>query len=94
MGVEKPATIAVVNKSTGEVITYKSLKQLLGKNYKLLNLQRRHKQKQSHHRHIAQRNGSLRKFNQTESELGQYIDRLWVYPIFALSRNTRSILVV
>ncbi len=90
MGLEKPAPIAVVNKATEEVITYKSVKQLLGKNYKLLNLQRLHKQKQSHRSHIAQRNGSSRKFSQSQSELGEYIDRLLAKEIIAIARRYKA----
>ncbi|PHV63803.1 type V CRISPR-associated protein Cas12k [Cyanobacterium aponinum] len=87
MGIEKPATIAVVNQSTGEVIAYRSLKQLLGDDYKLLNLQRLHKQKQSHKRHKSQRDSSSRKCNKSQSELGQYIDRLLAKEIVAIART-------
>ena len=32
LGLEKPATLAVVNATTGQVITYRSIRQLLGDN--------------------------------------------------------------
>ncbi|MEH2253315.1 type V CRISPR-associated protein Cas12k [Nostoc sp.] len=43
LGLEKPATLAVVDGTTGQVITYRSITQLLGDNYKLLNRQRQQK---------------------------------------------------
>ncbi len=41
MGLEKPATAAIVDAIAGKVITYRSTKQLRGSRYKLLNRQRR-----------------------------------------------------
>ena len=35
-GLEKPATVAILDANTQKVLTYKSIKQLLGNNYKLL----------------------------------------------------------
>lgn len=35
LGLEKPATVAVLDASTGKVLTYRSIRQLLGKNYNL-----------------------------------------------------------
>ncbi|BAU63315.1 hypothetical protein STA3757_06780 [Stanieria sp. NIES-3757] len=44
MGLDKPATVAIVDGNTGKVIVYRSIKQLLGENYRLLNRQRQQKQ--------------------------------------------------
>lgn len=70
LGLEKPATLAVVDGTTGQVITYRSIKQLLGDNYKLVNRQRQQKHFLSHQRQIAQTLAVPNQFG--ESELGQY----------------------
>ena len=54
LGLENPATLAVVNAVTGEVINYRNTKQLLSDNYKLLNRQQQQKRALSHKRKIAQ----------------------------------------
>ncbi|QDZ39040.1 hypothetical protein FRE64_03270 [Euhalothece natronophila Z-M001] len=71
---EKPATIAIVDGTTGKAITYRSIKQLLGENYKLLNRQRQTKKKQSHQRHKNQKKFATNQLK--NSELGEYIDHL------------------
>jgi hypothetical protein len=38
MGLDKPATVAIVDGKMGKAIALRSIKQLLGKNYRLLNL--------------------------------------------------------
>jgi hypothetical protein len=83
-GLEKPATVALVDGITGKAIAYRSIKQLLGKNYNLLNLQRQQKQAQTHDRHKAQRKGASAQFS--ESELGQQIDRLLAQAIVQLAQ--------
>lgn len=57
LGLEKPVTLAVVDAIANQVLTYRSVRQLLGKNYPLLNRQRRHQQTLSHQRHKAQKKG-------------------------------------
>ncbi|MFM7368787.1 MAG: type V CRISPR-associated protein Cas12k, partial [Sphaerospermopsis kisseleviana] len=44
-GLEKPVTVAVVDVVKNEVIAYRSVKQLLGENYNLLNRQRQQQQR-------------------------------------------------
>ncbi|QKQ73966.1 type V CRISPR-associated protein Cas12k [Nostoc sp. TCL240-02] len=85
LGLEKPATLAVVDGTTGQVITYRSIKQLLGDNYKLLNRQRQQKHSLSHQRQIAQTLAALNQFG--ESELGEYIDRLLAKEIIAIAQT-------
>jgi hypothetical protein len=88
LGLEKPATVAVVDGSTSKVITYRSIKQLLGDNYKLLNQQRQHKHSLSHQRQIAQ---TLAAPNQMgESELGQSVDRLLAKEIVAIAQTYKA----
>lgn len=85
---EKPATIAIVDGATGRAITYRSTKQLLGKNYPLLNRQRQQKHFLAHKRNVAQRHHVNNRFG--ESELGQYIDRLLVKAIVKLAKEYRA----
>ncbi|MCW5313544.1 hypothetical protein GTQ43_06875 [Nostoc sp. KVJ3] len=85
LGLEKPATLAVVDGTTGQVITYRSIKQLLGDNYKLVNRQRQQKHSLSHQRQIAQTLAAPNQFG--ESELGEYIDRLLAKEIIAIAQT-------
>lgn len=93
LGLEKPATLAVLNAMTGKIIAYRSVKQLLGKNYKLLNRQRHQKQALSHQRKIAQTLAAPNQFG--DSELGEHIDRLLAKEIIAVAQkfNAGSIVV-
>jgi transposase len=85
LGLEKPATVAVVDATTGKVLTYRSIKQLLGDNYKLVNRQRQQKHSLSHKRQIAQQLAAPNQFG--DSELGQYIDRLLAKEIVAIAQT-------
>jgi len=88
LGLDKPATAAVIDGTTGKAIAYRSIKQLLGDNYKLLNHQRQQKRASSHKRHKAQKDGA---FNQCgESELGQYLDRLLAKAIVKLAQTYQA----
>ena len=84
LGLEKPVTVAVVDVVSGRVLTYHSAKQLLGKNYKLLNRQRQEKLRLSIKRHKAQKRNAPNNFG--ESNLGQYVDRLFANAIIKLAR--------
>jgi IS605 OrfB family transposase len=88
LGLDKLATAAVVDGTTGKVIAYRSIKQLLGDNYKLLNRQRYQKRASSHKRHKAQRKGASNQFG--DSELGQYLDRLLAKSIVTLARTYQA----
>lgn len=88
LGLEKPATVAVVDAKKGEVLTYRTVKQLLGKNYKLLNRQRRQQQSLDHERHKAQKRDAPNEFG--ESELGQYVDRLLAKAIVAIAKTYQA----
>lgn len=93
LGLEKPATLAVLNAITGKIIAYRSIKQLLGNNYKLLNRQRHQKQALAHRRKIAQTLAAPNQFG--DSELGEHIDRLLAKEIIAVAQkfNAGSIVV-
>lgn len=85
LGLEKLATVAVLDASIGKVVTYRSIKQLLGENYKLLNKQRQHKRKLSRQRKIAQTQASPNQYG--DSQPGQYIDRLLAKGIITLAQK-------
>jgi transposase len=88
LGLEKPATVAVVDAKEVRVLTYRSVKQLLGDNYKLLTRQRQQQQSSSHERHKAQKRGAPNEFG--ESELGQYVDRLLALEIVAIAKTYQA----
>ncbi len=85
IGLEKLATAAVVDASTGKILTYRSIRQLLGNNYRLLNRQRQQQHHNTHQRQIAQRQGKRGLLS--ESELGQYVDRLLADAIVDLAKT-------
>jgi hypothetical protein len=88
LGLEKPATASIVDGTTGEAIAYRSIRQLLGDNYKLFNRQRQKKQRQSHQRHKAQKSAASNQFG--ESELGEYVDRLLAKEIVTLAQTYQA----
>jgi len=88
LGLEKPITVAVVDGSTSKAITYRSIQQLLGDNYRLLNRQRQHKHLLSHQRQLAQTLAAPNQFG--ESELGQYVDRLLAKEIVAIAQTYKA----
>ncbi|WP_414513101.1 type V CRISPR-associated protein Cas12k [Nostoc sp. PCC 9305] len=85
LGLEKPATVAIVDGTTGKALTYRSIRQLLGDNYKLLNRQRQQKHSLSHQSQVAQTLAAPNQFG--ESELGEYIDRLIAQEIVAIAQT-------
>ena len=83
-----PATVAVVKGSTGEVLAFRSTRQLLGDNYKLLNRQL-HQQQQ--HDQQRRKNQQRRVVKQpADSELGLYIDRLLAKAIITLAKQHQA----
>ncbi|MBG1264956.1 hypothetical protein F8S12_00210 [Nostoc sp. WHI] len=85
LGLDKPATVAVVDAANNKVLTYRSVKQLLGDNYNLFNRQRQQQQRLSHERHKAQKQNAPN--SSGESELGQYVDRLLADAIVAIAKT-------
>lgn len=84
----KPATVTVVDASTQKVLAYRSIRQLLTDDYRLLNRQRRQKQLTSHQRHKGQRNFASKQFK--ASELGEYVDRLLAKEIVAIAQTFQA----
>ncbi len=85
LGLGKPATLAVVNAVSKKVLAYRSVKQLLGNNYNLLNRQRQQQLRLPHGRHKAQKQNAPNSFG--ESDLGQYVDRLFADAIVAIAKT-------
>ena len=88
LGLEKPATVAVIDVIKNQVLTYRNIRQLLGDNYNLLNRQRQQKQRSSRHRHQAQKLAAPNEFG--DSELGQYIDRLLAKAIVDITQTYQA----
>lgn len=84
IGLASPITAAVVNGRTGEVLTYRTPRSLLGDRYQLLNRHRQQQQQHAVQRHKNQKRGVA--FQPTESELGQYVDRLLAKAIIQLAQ--------
>ncbi|MBD2357037.1 hypothetical protein H6G41_20815 [Tolypothrix sp. FACHB-123] len=91
-GLDKPATVSVVDIANKKVLAYRSTKQLLGKNYNLLNRQRQQQQRLAHERHKAQKRNAPNSFG--ESELGQYVDRLLADAIIAIAKTYQACSIV
>jgi hypothetical protein len=88
IGLATPVTVAVVNGSTGEVLAYRTPRTLLGDHYRLLNRHRHQQQQNSRERHKHQKRGVT--FQPSESELGQYVDRLLAKAIIELARTYQA----
>jgi hypothetical protein len=88
MGLDKPATVAVANALTGEVLTYRSTKQLLGEQYPLLQRARSERAKVFHQGHRQRRKGGKR-VNQ-ESNLGKHVDRLLAKAIVEVAQQYQA----
>ena len=83
-----PATVAIVRGSTGETLAYRSLRQLLGQNYKLLNRQQQQQWQHDKQRRKNQQRGLSTQLS--ESELGQYVDRLIAKAVIALAKQFKA----
>ncbi|MBD2013100.1 hypothetical protein H6F96_03590 [Microcoleus sp. FACHB-53] len=103
-GRTKPATVAVVNVETGEVLVYRDVKQLLSKpikegktnkkktQYEQLKRRREQERLNSHERHNAQKNGAPCNFG--ESKQGEYVDRLLAKAIVEVASQYRASSIV
>jgi len=88
MGLNKPATVAVINALSQEVLTYRSTKQLLGEHYPLLHRARTERVRTSHQGHRQRIKGGKR--ISTESDLGKQVDRLLAKAIVALAQTYQA----
>jgi|GEM_PF-1769617 len=85
MGLDKPATVAVINVLNGDVLAYRSTKQLLGEKYPLLQRARSERAKIAHQGHRQRRKGE--KNVAQESNLGEYVDRLLAKAIVEVAQQ-------
>lgn len=88
IGLACPATAAVVNIKTGKVLAYRSTRQLLGEDYRLLNRQRQKQRLHALERSKNQKKGIVSQIS--ESELGQYVDRLLTKAIIELAQQFQA----
>lgn len=91
-GLGKPATLAIIDITTGKAIAYRSIKQLLEKNYRLLNRYRLRQQRNSHLRHNRQKKGAFNKIR--ESKRGEHLDRLIAHAIVVAAQEFRASSIV
>jgi len=88
LGLEKPATVAVWNADTNQVLAQCGIRQLLGENYRLFTRRRTEQQKTAHQRHKAQKREAPKQLG--ESELGQYVDRLLAKSIVTIANTYKA----
>jgi hypothetical protein len=85
---EEVVMAAVVDGETGKLITYRNIRQLLGKNYSPLAEYRLKQKHNAHQRHKDQVQGRTRQIS--ESEQGKYLDRLIAKATVELARKYRA----
>lgn len=85
---EQLATVAVVDCSSGQVLAYRSIRQLLGKDYKLLSAYRLEQGRHANERHKQHKQGKLS--NLSESNKGKQIDRLLAKAILAVVQEFKA----
>ncbi|MBD1822847.1 hypothetical protein H6F51_10120 [Cyanobacteria bacterium FACHB-DQ100] len=88
IGLADPITVAVVNGRTGEILTYRTPRALLGEQYHLLNRHRNQQQQNRLQRHKNQQRGAASQ--PSESELGQYVDRLLAKAVIELAQTYQA----
>ncbi|WP_088893327.1 type V CRISPR-associated protein Cas12k [Leptolyngbya ohadii] len=88
VGLTHPVTVAVVNGRTGDALTYRTPRTLLGDRYPLLNRQRQRQKQNALQRHKNQKRGVA--YQPSESELGQYVDRLLAKSIIQLAQQYQA----
>jgi hypothetical protein len=88
IGLANPLTAAVVNVRTGEVLTYRTPKTLLGDRHHLLNRHRTQQQQNILQRQKNQKRGI--RHQPSESELGEYVDRLLSCEVVRLAQQYRA----
>jgi hypothetical protein len=88
IGLADPVTAAVVNVITGNVLTFRNPRTLLGDQYRLLNRHRAQQQQNILQRHKNQKRGV--RYQPSESELGEYVDHLLANEIVKLAKQYRA----
>jgi hypothetical protein len=88
MGLQSPVTAIAIDMTTQKILAYRSTKQLLGDDYRLVNRQRNIQTQQRHLSHKAQKQGLSRQLS--NSELGEHLDRLFAKAIVELARTYQA----
>jgi IS605 OrfB family transposase len=88
LGVDKLATLAVWDANSNQILAYRSIRQLLGDNYKLLSRQRQQQHTTAHERHKAQKRNAPKQPG--TSNLGEYVDRLLAKAIIQTAKSYRA----
>jgi transposase len=91
-GLDKPATLAIVDISSGKAITYRSIRQLLGDEYKLLNRWRAKQQRRAKQRRKNQVYSADNRIN--EGGLGDHIDSLIAKAIVEIAQQFKASSIV
>jgi IS605 OrfB family transposase len=91
-GLDRPATLAIVDITKEKAIAYRSIRQLLGNHYKLLTRYRLQQQQNEHRRHNRQRNGASNRLQ--ESQLGEYLDCLIAQAIVSIAQTYQASSIV
>lgn len=92
IGLSDPITVAVVNVRTGQTLTYRTPKKLLGEQYRLFNRHRQQQQQNALKRHKNQKRGIAHQ--PSESELSQQVDRLLAKSIVQLAQQYQASSIV
>lgn len=92
MGVDKPATLAVINVNTQEVLAIRSTRQLLGKDYPLLRRCQKHQERTSHQAHTAQI--QHRPYGRKSSNLRAQVDHLLACAIIKIAQQYKASSIV
>lgn len=85
IGLSEPITVAIVDASTQQALTYRTSRTLLGDQHRLLRRQRQQQQQNRLKRQQNQKKGI--RHQPSESELGQYVDRLLAKAIIQLAQT-------
>ena len=91
-GLDKPATLAIVDVTTGKAIVYRSIRQLLGDNHKLLNRQRQRQQQKAQRRRSSQLKFAPNRIS--EGGLGDQIDSLIAKAIVQIAQQYNASSIV
>jgi len=86
-GRDKPATVAIVDISKGKAIAYRSIRQLLGTNYRLLNRYRLRQTRNAHRRHNNQKKSASNQIKEYRQR--EHLDRLIAHAIVTIAEEFR-----
>jgi len=85
IGLSEPVSVAIVNCRTGHALTYRIPQTSLGEQYRLLHRHRQQQRRNTLESHKNQTRGMT--YQPSESELGEYVDRLLAKAIIELAQE-------